>query len=105
MWTEGHIVPIHKKGNVSNLDNYRGITLLSILGKLFTRILNTRLTEWAETYYVYNEAQAGFRAGMGTADNIFVLHGLITHLINQGKKLFCAFVDFKKNHSSLLTEI
>ena len=33
---------------------------------------------------------------MGTADNIFVLHGLITHLINQGKKLFCAFVDFKK---------
>ena len=96
MWTEGYIVPIHKKGNVNNVDYYRGITLLSILGKLFTRILNTRLTEWAETYYVYIEAQAGFRAGMGTADNIFVLHGLITHLINQGKKLFCAFVDFKK---------
>ena len=49
--------------------------LLSILGKLFTRILNTRLTEWAETYYVCIEAQAGFRTGMGTADNLFVLHG------------------------------
>ena len=33
---------------------------------------------------------------MGTADNIFVLHGLITHLINQGKKLFYTFIDFKK---------
>ena len=33
---------------------------------------------------------------MGTVDNIFALHGLITHLINQGKKLYCAFVDFRK---------
>ena len=33
---------------------------------------------------------------MGTIDNIFALHGLITHLINQGKKLFCAFVNFRK---------
>ena len=96
MWTEGYIVPIHKKGNTSNVDNYRGITLLSTLGKLFNRILNTRLMEWAESYHVYIEAQAGFRAEMGTVDNTFVLHGLITHLINQGKKLFCAFVDYKK---------
>ena len=96
VWSEGYIVPIHKKGNIHNVDNYRGITLLSVMGKLFTRILNTRLTNWAETYYVYIEAQAGFRSEMGTVDNVFVLHGLITHLINQGKKLFCAFVDFKK---------
>ena len=96
MWTEGYIVPIHKKGSINNVDNYRGITLLSTLGKLFTRILNSRLMEWAESYHVYIEAQAGFRAEMGTADNVFVLHGLITHMVNQGKKLFCAFVDFKK---------
>ena len=96
VWSEGYIVPIHKKGNIHNVDNYRGITLLSVMGKLFTRILNTRLTNWAEIYYVYIEAQAGFRSEMGTVDNIFVLHGLITHLINQGKKLYCAFVDFKK---------
>ena len=96
MLTEGYIVPIHKKGNTSNIDNYRGITLLSVLGKLFTRILNTSLMDWAESYYVYIETQAGFRAGMGTADNGFVFHGLITHLVNQGKKLFRAFVDFKK---------
>ena len=96
MWSEGYIVPIHKKGNTNNVDNYRGITLLSTLGKLFTSILNNRLINWAESYYVYIEAQAGFRREMGTTDNIFVLHGLITHLINQGKKLYCAFVDFKK---------
>ena len=52
--------------------------------------------DWAESYHVYIEAQAGFRAEMGTVDNAFVLHGLITHLVNQGKRLFCAFVDFKR---------
>ena len=36
------------------------------------------------------------RSNMGTTDNIFVLHGLITHLINQRNRLFCAFFDFSK---------
>ena len=33
---------------------------------------------------------------MGTNDNIFVLHSLITHIINSNKQLFCAFIDFSK---------
>ena len=95
-WSDGYIVPIYKKGHISKVENYRGITLLSTLGNLFTSVLNNRLTEWANNYHVYIEAQAGFRSKMGTVDNSFVLHGLITHLINQGKKLYCAFVDFSK---------
>ena len=66
------------------------------MGKTFTRILNNRLTERSEEYYVYIEAQAGFRECMGTVDNIFVLHGLSSHILNKGEKLFCAFVDFTK---------
>ena len=81
-WTEGHIVPIRKKGHLGSVENYRGITFLSTLGKLFTKVLNDRLTGWAENYQVYIEAKAGLRANMGTTDNIFTLHGLITHIIN-----------------------
>ena len=44
-WTEGFIVPLHKKGDINQVENYRGIALLSTLGKLFSHILNTRLTE------------------------------------------------------------
>ena len=66
------------------------------MGKLFTRVINNRRSQWAEEYSVYIEAQAGFRLGMGTVDNIFVLHGLISHILNQGKHLYCAFVDFTK---------
>ena len=37
------------------------------------------------------EAQAGFRKNMGTIDNIFVLHGVINHMLNENKKLYIAF--------------
>ena len=60
-WSEGFIVPLHKKGSKYEVENYGGITLLSTIGKVFTRILNNRLDGWAEKYHIYIEAQAGFR--------------------------------------------
>ena len=59
-WSEGLLVPLHKKGDLNSPSNFRGIVLLSVLGKLFTRVLNTRLNIWAEEYGVYVEAQNGF---------------------------------------------
>ena len=51
-WTEGVIIPIHKKDNKGAVDNYRGITFLSVL--------NNRLTFWAESYGILIEEQGGF---------------------------------------------
>ena len=42
-WTRCIIVPIHQKGDKSDVKNYRGITLLSIFSKLFTCVLNQRI--------------------------------------------------------------
>ena len=52
---------MHKMGSLNNVENYRGISLLTVLENLFTRILNNRLTQWAEDYYIYMymEARAG----------------------------------------------
>ena len=104
-WTEGHIIPIFKKGDTNDVSNYRGITLLSTVGKLFTRILNNRLNSWAEDYDIYVEAQAGFRRGMGTTDNIFILNNLITHSLNNNQRLYCAFVDFTKAFDFVVRDI
>ena len=76
-WSEGLLVPLHKKGDKSSPDNYRGVTLLNVLGKIFTRILNNRLETWAEKYQIYIEAQNGFRQGRGTTDSIFMLHQMV----------------------------
>ena len=43
-WARGIIVPIYKDGEKENVDNYRGITLLSVVGKLYTSILNNRIS-------------------------------------------------------------
>ena len=86
--SEGYVVPIHKKGQLDDENNIRGITLLSTPGKLFTRVLNNRLTTWAEEYYIHIEAQSGFRANMSTTDNVFVLHGIINHMLNSNNKCF-----------------
>lgn len=47
-WAKGLIVPIHKDGDKTVPDNYRGITLLSVVGKVSTAILTARITKWAE---------------------------------------------------------
>ena len=47
-WTEGYVVPLYKKGEVNMPEHYRGVTLLSTFGKLFTRVLNNRLSSWSE---------------------------------------------------------
>ena len=95
---------MHKKGSINEVENYRGITLLSVLGKLFTRVINNRLGDWAENDFVLIEAQAGFRPGMSAADNIFVLHGLISHILNTGKKLYCAFIYITKAFDYIVRE-
>ena len=89
-WSEGFVVTLHKKGSLNNENNYRGITLLSTIGTLFSRVLNNRLNS------VYIDAQSGFRSNMGTVDNICVLHGILSHMLNEGKRLYCAFIDFTK---------
>ena len=62
VWIKGFIVPIYKKnGDKENPDNYRGITILSCMGKLFTAILNKRINYFLETYGIIGEDQAAFR--------------------------------------------
>ena len=69
---------------------------MSAFGKLLTLIINNRLSFWADAYGVYTEAQAGFRANYSTVDHIFNLHGVMSHLLNNSKKLYCAILDFRK---------
>lgn len=97
VWTLGVIKPIYKqKGDVRNPENYRPITLVSCLGKLFTGIISSRLNSFAEKHDILISNQAGFRKGFSTADNIFVLYCLIEIMQMRKKKLFSAFIDLKQ---------
>ena len=95
-WAKAIIQPIHKKGDTTNPDNYRGISLLSCVSKLYTSVINSRLTQWAEDNDVLSEAQAGFRKDYSTVDHIFTLHAMVSKHLKKNKKLHVAFVDFRK---------
>lgn len=64
-WICGNIIPVYKnKGdNTWGPKNYRPITLLSCLGKLFTAIINETLNNYADRVQLILENQAGFRKG------------------------------------------
>ena len=94
-WGKGNVIPIFKSGDKRDVNNYRGITILSCLGKLFTKIVNKRLSKWAERERVLSESQYGFREKRGTVDCVFIVHGLIEILLAQKKKLVCAFIDYQ----------
>lgn len=102
VWTTGTIMPIYKnKGDRDNPENYRPITILSCLGKLFTSVLNQRLNSFLDFNIILSENQAGFRKGYSTTDHIFVMHLLIELLRAQKKKIFCAFIDFSQAFDSV----
>lgn len=95
-WSKCMIVPLYKKGDPTDVSNYRGISLLNIMSKIFSFILNERLKRWCEDNDLIPEEQAGFRKGYSTVDNIFSLNALVQKYISKPKGRFYAlFVDFK----------
>ena len=96
-WALGVIVILFKEGTKSDLNNYRVITLLSMLGKIVTGIVNNRLWEVVNRFEILTESQAGFRQGYRTTDHLFTLTTLIDHYTTKNKMpLFLCFIDFRK---------
>ena len=68
-----YISPVYKgKGKVNDPDNYRGITVLSCIGKLFTSVINDRIHYFLETSDILGTEQSGFRKGHSTMDHLFL---------------------------------
>jgi len=62
-WRDAILVPVPKRGDLSVCDNWRGISLLDVTGKLFARIINDRFQVVVEDSVT--DSQYGFRAGRG----------------------------------------
>ena len=100
-WAIGRIVSIHKKGDALDPANYRGITITSCLGKLFTNILNFRLCKFLEDNSLIREEQIGFRKGHRTTDHMFILKCIMDKYKKKRKQLYMCFIDFKKAYDSV----
>ena len=90
------IVSLFQKGDKEDPGNYRGITLLSVVGKVFCKVMNNRLVQHLDHGGVLHEAQAGFRLKRNCVDNNY----LYTELISagkEGKRTFAFFFMFRRH--------
>ena len=101
-WTEGVIVKIPKKGALSNCNNWRGITLLSVPSKILAKIIIERISETVDQQL--RKEQAGFRPGRGCTDQIFTLRNIIEQCTEWQRQLYINFVDFEKAFDSIHRE-
>ena len=93
---DASLIHIYKrKGNRRCCDNHRGISLLSIAGKILARVLLNRLLDHLESGLL-PESQCGFRAGRGTVDMIFAARQLQEKCREQHQDLYTTFVDLTK---------
>ena len=99
IWVQALIFPIPK----SRLNdprvplNYRGISLLSVVSKLYTSILNVRLNKFSEDNDLIVNEQNGFRSDRSCLDHIFTLQNSLRIRNKLKSQTFCAFIDLKKS--------
>ena len=98
-WQTSTITLIHKKGNRNDLNNYRPISLLSTMYKLFTKILTNRISKLMDENQP--PEQAGFRAKFSTIDHIHTISQIIEKTQEFQLQIYMAFIDFRKAFDSV----
>ncbi|TWW53911.1 R2DM Retrovirus-related Pol polyprotein from type II retrotransposable element [Takifugu flavidus] len=93
-WQTGVVVPLFKKGDRRVCSNYRGITLLSLPGKVYSGVLERRVRRIVEPRI--QEEQCGFRPGRGTVDQLYTLSRVFEGTWEFAQPVHMCFVDLEK---------
>ena len=99
-WRKGVILPFYKgKGSRKECKNYRGITLLSVPGKVFALVLLNRVKD--RLLLMRRQEQSGFTPGRSTVDRISTLSNIIQTRKEYNRPLWIAYVDLKSAFDSV----
>ena len=98
-WKEGYLIKLPKKGDLGNCNNYRGIMLLSVLGKVLSRILLNRIKGKVDPDL--RDQQAGFRKDRSCTDQISTLRIIIKQSAEWNSSIYLSFIDYEKAFDSV----
>ena len=104
------VIPIFKKGDKTNLHNYRPIALLPIMSKIFERVINNRITDILDKRDYIDINQYGFRKKHSTEDAIITFTNKIEQELSKGNQTISVFVDVTKafdscDHNIILSKL
>jgi len=103
-WGTGVIFPLHKDDSRLEPSNFRPITLLSVVGKLFGTIVNTRVMRYSEAVGAISDEQGGFRKQRGCPDQILIFREMLASRKERKLPTFCCFVDVRKAYDTVWRE-
>ena len=102
-WSKSLIPPLQKGRNKDStiLSNYRGVSLLAHIYKIFKQLLNNRLSYYLESTNLLADKQNGFRKGRACIDHIFTLTSVIRNRKLLNKSTFCCFIAVAKTFDTV----
>ena len=99
------VIPIYKKGQKSDMNNYRPISLLNIFSKIFEKVVKTRLVNYMSENNILNANQYGFQKGKSTQDALTAFSKMLYNEIEKSNKVLSIFVDFSKAFDTVPHEL
>ena len=90
------VVTSFKKGDKSYSGNYRPISILLVISKLFEKLVNKRVVDFLEKHEILYKHQYGFRHGYSTKLSLINLINRITNYTDEGRLRIGVFIDFAK---------
>ena len=104
------IIPIYKAGSKMHLDNYRPISILAVLSKVFERVVQQQVYDYLEQNKLLSQSQFGFRKGSSTQHAVTLLSDAIRQAMDTGMLTGTVFVDLSKafdtvDHARLLSKL
>ena len=101
VWKYAITMVLHKKKDLTDCGNYRGISLVAHAGKILLKIITRRLSEYCERVGILPEEESGFRPNRSNTDIMFVIRRLQELVRKKRIPLDVCFIDFTKAYDSV----
>ena len=105
IWTKSHIIPIHKKNEKSNPNNYRPISLTCTICRIFERVLAKNITDFLHKNNFFTSEQFGFLQKRSTTTQLLATLEDFYTGIQEKNDIDVIYIDFKKAFDSVPIEI